>query len=138
MPAARSRARRRAKTDERWFRHRRPSRSSRTSCRPATLAVVSESTREPEAIDVVYLPYLPLRNRAVVGQWELIPRGALADDDCLEAWAVPAERTERAPRQHDPSSCLAAVRRHSAMLRTNPSTCYTTSQPLSVDELGRS
>src|SRR6185312_5824006 len=92
VPAARSSARRRAKTDERWFRHRRPSRSSRTSCRPATLAVVSESTREPEAIDVVYLPYLPLRNRAVVGQWELIPRGALADDDCLDQRAAELAR----------------------------------------------
>jgi hypothetical protein len=37
-----------------------------------------------ETIDVVYLPYLPLRDRIIVGDWELIPRATLALDDCLD------------------------------------------------------
>jgi hypothetical protein len=44
------------------------------------------STAEPserDAVDVVYLPYLPLRERITVGEWELIPRAALAEADCV-------------------------------------------------------
>ena len=63
-----------------------------TSPGGATLAALSQSTPEQEAIDVVYLPYLPLRSRAVVGEWELIPRGELADDDCLDQRAAELAR----------------------------------------------
>jgi hypothetical protein len=35
-------------------------------------------------VDVVYLPYLPLRGRSVVGDWELIARAELRTDDCLD------------------------------------------------------
>lgn len=37
-----------------------------------------------DGIDVVYLPYLPLRERALVGDWELIPQANLRTDDCLD------------------------------------------------------
>lgn len=36
-------------------------------------------------VDVVYLPYLPLRERARVGDWELIARLDLQTSDCLDA-----------------------------------------------------
>jgi hypothetical protein len=45
---------------------------------------VPNGDQSPETIDVVYLPYLPLRERVVVGEWELIPRAALTDADCLD------------------------------------------------------
>jgi hypothetical protein len=35
-------------------------------------------------VDVVYLPYLPLRERIIVGDWELIPRDELVDEDCRD------------------------------------------------------
>src|SRR5205085_11143932 len=35
-------------------------------------------------VDVVYLPYLPLKNRATVGDWELIPSADLRTADCLD------------------------------------------------------
>jgi hypothetical protein len=38
----------------------------------------------PGHVDVVYLPYLPLRERTVVGDWELIPRSELQTADCLD------------------------------------------------------
>jgi hypothetical protein len=46
---------------------------------------VSEAGSERTAIDVVYVPYLPLGARIVVGEWELIPRAALSNDDCLDS-----------------------------------------------------
>jgi hypothetical protein len=49
---------------------------------------VSGSAVSSEAIDVVYLPYLPLRERALIGDWELIPRASLVDDDCLDERAA--------------------------------------------------
>jgi hypothetical protein len=39
----------------------------------------------PETVYVVYLPYLPLTKRATIGDWEVIPRADLRDDDCLDA-----------------------------------------------------
>jgi hypothetical protein len=45
---------------------------------------VPDSEQPSETVDVVYLPYLPLRERALIGDWELIPRRALVDDDCLD------------------------------------------------------
>ena len=92
MPAARSRSRRRRRNGGRRSRERRRPARRDTSCGAATLGAVSESTPEPEAIDVAYLPYLPLRARAVVGEWELIPLGALADDDCLDHRAAELAR----------------------------------------------
>jgi hypothetical protein len=38
-------------------------------------------------VDVVYLPYLPLRERTGVGDWELIPRSELQTADCLDEGA---------------------------------------------------
>lgn len=38
----------------------------------------------PGHVDVVYLPYLPLTGRTVVGDWELIPRSELQTTDCLD------------------------------------------------------
>lgn len=49
---------------------------------------MSEWKQSREAIDVVYLPYLPLRDRMNVGDWELIPRAALVVDDCLDDRSV--------------------------------------------------
>jgi hypothetical protein len=43
---------------------------------------------EPGSVDVVYLPYLPLRERVTVGDWELIPRADLNVDDCLDDRAL--------------------------------------------------
>jgi hypothetical protein len=40
---------------------------------------------EREVVDVVYLPYLPLDERIIVGQWELIPRAVLVTGDCRDA-----------------------------------------------------
>jgi hypothetical protein len=36
-------------------------------------------------IYVVYLPYLPIRDRVDLGVWELIPRGSLIDQDTVDA-----------------------------------------------------
>ena len=33
---------------------------------------MAELDQSPEAVDVVYMPYLPLRERAKIGDWELI------------------------------------------------------------------
>jgi hypothetical protein len=41
----------------------------------------------PGHVDVVYLPYLPLTGRTVVGDWELIPRSELQTADCLHEGA---------------------------------------------------
>jgi hypothetical protein len=38
----------------------------------------------PPRVWVVYLPYLPLRDRATAGEWELIPKGDLRDGDCID------------------------------------------------------
>lgn len=38
----------------------------------------------PGQVDVVYLPYLPLTGRTVVGDWVLIPRSELQIADCLD------------------------------------------------------
>ena len=46
----------------------------------ATLLLVS-----PTTVYVVYVPYLPLTDRIVVGEWELIPRQDLQDADALDA-----------------------------------------------------
>jgi hypothetical protein len=40
-----------------------------------------------DVVDVILMPYLPLGERATVGDWELIPRTALQPDDCLDARA---------------------------------------------------
>ena len=45
-----------------------------------------------DVVDVILMPYLPLGERATVGDWELIPRTALQPDDCLD------ERTEELAR----------------------------------------
>jgi hypothetical protein len=39
----------------------------------------------PATVYVVYLPYLPLTDRVVVGGWELIPQQDLQDADSLDA-----------------------------------------------------
>ena len=49
---------------------------------------MSQSQQPREAIDVVYLPYLPLCERITVGEWELVPRAALVVDDCLDGRSV--------------------------------------------------
>ena len=55
----------------------------------ARLLAVSAATQpEREVVDVVYLPYLPLHERMVIGEWELIPRRTLVDDDCLDERSV--------------------------------------------------
>jgi hypothetical protein len=46
----------------------------------STLLLVS-----PTTVYVVYVPYLPLTDRIVVGEWELIPRQDLQDADALDA-----------------------------------------------------
>lgn len=45
-----------------------------------------------DVVDVMLMPYLPLGERASVGDWELIPRAALQHNDCLD------ERTEELAR----------------------------------------
>jgi hypothetical protein len=44
--------------------------------------------KQMETIYVVYLPYVPLVQRATVGDWELIPRSHLMDGDCLDARTI--------------------------------------------------
>jgi hypothetical protein len=47
---------------------------------------VSEAEQpDPKIIYVVYLPYLPLVAHMAVGDWELIPRSSLGQDDSLDA-----------------------------------------------------
>lgn len=46
--------------------------------------MVIQQNSVPETIYVVYLPYLPLVERATIGDWELIPRADLRDHDCLD------------------------------------------------------
>lgn len=43
---------------------------------------------ERDVVDVVYLPYLALRERITVGEWDLIPRAVLAEDDCVDARTI--------------------------------------------------
>jgi hypothetical protein len=43
------------------------------------------AAEEGGTVYVTYLPYLPLRERAEVAEWELIPRGELVDADALDA-----------------------------------------------------
>lgn len=38
----------------------------------------------PSTVYVVYAPYLPLRERIVVGDWELIPQRDLQEEDALD------------------------------------------------------
>jgi hypothetical protein len=45
------------------------------------------AAKEGGTVYVTYLPYLPLRERVKVGEWELIPRGELVDADALDARA---------------------------------------------------
>jgi hypothetical protein len=37
-----------------------------------------------EGVDVIYLPYIPLAERVVVGDWELIPGSDLRTADCQD------------------------------------------------------
>lgn len=46
------------------------------------------AAEEGGTVYVTYLPYLPLRERVKVGEWELIPRGELVDADALDARAL--------------------------------------------------
>jgi hypothetical protein len=45
---------------------------------------MSETPPTTEIVYVVYAPYLPLGERASIGEWELVPRGDLGDEDAVD------------------------------------------------------